>query len=114
MDFFYVKLPWSEALAARERQIHEALELALQAGSAGTLLGWGRSLGEDGQVGYQRIDIEVSAPARAGPALRQALVALGAPAGTELHYTVAGAALQEDYGLAGWSAPHPSSGTRRR
>lgn len=114
MDFFYIKIPWSDVLAARERQIHEGLEQALQVAAAGTLLGWGRSLGDDGQVGYQRIDIEVSEPALAGPVLRRALAALGAPAGTELHYTVAGAALQEDYGPSGWSAPRTSTGARRR
>ena len=114
MDFFYVKIPWSAALAARERLIHETLESALQAAGAGSLLGWGRSLAAGGRVGYQRIDIEVSAAALAGPALRQALVGLDAPAGTELHYPRDGRALQEDYDGTAWLAPRPSTGAGRR
>lgn len=112
MDFFYVKIPWDRAMAAREQLVHERLESALLARGAGSLLGWGRSLAEAGRPAFHRIDIEVSAPQAARLLLHGALAELGVPFGTELHHTSAeGIALQDNYGPSGWSAPQPSTGS---
>ncbi|WP_374403505.1 hypothetical protein [Niveibacterium sp.] len=110
MDFIYVKIPASEALANREHTIHEALETALAADAAGALIGWGASL--EGvpkrrpvRVAFHRIDIEAPDARHARGVLRRALASLNLPPGTELHYSEDGVPLQERLDADGWSAP---------
>lgn len=112
MHFFYVKLPVGKHSALSEYAFHDGLEAALAAQQLGSVLGWGASLSEPeadmpGHVAFHRIDIEVAEPARARALLKSALVELGAPAGTELHYTADGAAWQDVYGPAGWDDRQP-------
>jgi hypothetical protein len=119
MHFFYVKLPVGSGLADREGVFHEGLEAALAREKAGFVLGWGDSLStrkpsRSARVAFHRIDIEVKDVEVARALLQRTLVALDAPVGTEIHYTVADTALQDVFGSGGWrteprstTAQHP-------
>ena len=78
----------------------------------GAVIGWGRSLGgpPPGPSSWHRIDIESPATEQALPLLRLSLAGLAAPAGSELHYSQAGQALQEDWSGLAWAPPRPSTG----
>ena len=113
MEFLYIKIPVGPALAGREHAIHEALENALAARSAGSLVGWGASMDGDPRAGgrhvaFHRIDVEVTGLALARALLQDALVALAVPVGTELHFAIDHVATQQVYGPAGWGPPQPS------
>ena len=83
MHFFYAKLPVGSSLAGRERVFHEGLEAALAQEKPALAL------------------------------LQRTLVALDAPVGTEIHYTVDGTALQDVLGSAGWRTEPCSTTTQR-
>jgi len=104
--FVYVKIPVSSAqdpLHQREYTLDQTLrEMGL-----GAVIGWGDSLGPvqaDGSrpAAFLRIDINVGELDKARAALRQSLLELDAPFGTEIHYTLAGANLQDTYSRSGW------------
>ena len=110
-----MKIPVDDDAALREPAVHAALEGALAEQGLGTLLGWGASIADQPEArrltaAFHRIDIEVSDLDRALALLREQLAALAVPAGTEVHYRVRGAAMQEDYGECGWSSRHPLAG----
>lgn len=110
MDFIYIKIPVSETLASQAHTLHEALETALAAESAGAVIGWGASLegvpdGRPARVAFHRIDIEAAQVDRARAVLRQALSAFGVAPGSELHFTQAGAQMLEVLGVQGWGPP---------
>ena len=112
VEFIYVKIPVTDALASREHAIHEALETALAAASAGALIGWGASLDtlparHHSRIAFHRIDIEVADAELARAVLRIVLTALALPIGTELHFTENGTPLREVSGADAWSAPQP-------
>lgn len=118
MHFVYVKVPQRRHATPDLEDLHNALQLALDQAQAGGILGWGTSLpaaeaaaGAPGS--FHRIDIELQAPEAGLQVLREALSRLGAPAGTELHYTQDGTAWQQSLSVQGWSAPMPGSGTHR-
>lgn len=119
MPFFvYAKIPLRPGWAERLPAIYEAVEQALAASSLGTLVGWGRSVsnpggGGDEAVTHQRLDIEVGDQPRALAVLKETLAGLGAPDGTELHYTEDGQALQIVYAAARWTEPGASTATSR-
>lgn len=119
VDFVYIKLPRRQRSPTQEHDVHAALESALAEHRLGTLIGWGASV-EHGPGGnkslpeFHRVDIEVSDLRAALPVLRATLVTLPTPYRSELHYTIGGEALQEEYGPNGWGASHPTTATTRR
>lgn len=108
MHFIYVKLPFVDDDAESvHRRIEAALDQQLQDRRLGAVLGWGASLGERGRDGtrplaFHRIDIEVVAVDPARRHLREALSALAAPPGTEIHYTADAAPAQDLLTPQGW------------
>jgi len=118
MHFFYAKLPVGSSLADREDVFHEGLEAALAQEKLGSVLGWGDSLShmnasQPARVAFHRIDIEITDFKPALALLQRTLVALDAPVGTEIHYTVDGAALQDVLGSTGWRTEPCSTTTQR-
>jgi hypothetical protein len=122
--FIFVKIPVgrrhdeSDPLHRRE----DTIDQMLRAQSLGLVVGWGDSLGErrpDGlrPAAYIRIDINAHDVQAVRSALRALLPTLGAPAGTEIHYTLAGHSLQDIARETGWqleqaiqplqNRPHP-------
>ena len=117
MNFFYVKLPVGPRLEGSEQIFHDGLESALTVHHLGCVLGWGDSLScanasEPPHLAFHRVDIEVTDIEPAVSLLRSTLVALEAPTGTEIHYTIDGAALQDIASSDGWRT-EPCSTTRR-
>ena len=118
-SFVYAKIPLDPGWAERLPGVYEAVEQALASRAAGALIGWGRSMSAPGGRGvdavtHQRLDIEVNDQDLALALLKQALAGLGAPPGTELHYTEDGRDLQAVYAGAAWAAPTASTATSRR
>lgn len=116
MHYVYVKLPASKHSAHGEHVFHEGLEAALTQAQLGGVLGWGASLSrseahETAHVAFHRIDIEVTQPELALALLQRTLTDLGAPEGTELHYTLDDADWQNVRGPSGWSERQPSTAT---
>lgn len=109
MDFAYAKIPAARLSQDELAHLHALMDERLAATAAGTLVGWGASVGEpDAQgrraVAHHRLDVEVNQIALALPVLRQALAALALPPGTELHYHVHGRAHVERHDDHGWHA----------
>ncbi|HJW26685.1 MAG TPA: hypothetical protein VJ576_17440 [Rhodocyclaceae bacterium] len=105
--FIYVKIPIRKLAGAPDLARDEAVDRALQDRGVGAVIGWGDSLGYMQPNGsrpaaFHRVDIEVSDLAPALAALREILPALGAPAGTEIHYRLEGRKVQDTYGPSGW------------
>ncbi|WP_087747503.1 MULTISPECIES: hypothetical protein [unclassified Acidovorax] len=122
--FIFVKIPvgrrHDEADPLHRRE--DTIDQMLRAQGLGLVVGWGDSLGErrpDGQrpAAYIRIDINATDVQATRSALRALLPTLGAPAGTEIHYTLAGHSLQDIARETGWqleqaiqplqNRPHP-------
>lgn len=116
MDFVYIKLPRLRSSPEREHEVHAALESALAGQALGSLVGWGTSVEPATRGGtslpeFHRIDIEVADVQAALPTLKATLAALDIPPRSELHYTVEGEALQEEFGRDGWGSSHPTTAT---
>jgi hypothetical protein len=116
VEFVYLKIPESADAPLREQRLHAALEAALAGQHLGGLLGWGASIENAGRgprwkTAFHRIDIEVADLPTALAVLKSSLASLDTPRGTELHYTLHGRPLQEEYGPDGWSASHPTTAT---
>lgn len=117
-QFVYVRIPvqlrrGTDPLHQREDRIDQAL----RSQGIGSVVGWGDSLGErraDGSrvAAYLRIDINVSDLPAARTALRYLLPKLEAPAGTEIHYTLQGASLQDMATATGWLLDQPVPGSQ--
>ena len=118
MHFVYIKLPLDRLGALTPDALHQALERELKATGVGALVSWGTSLpapgAREGAPGsFHRVDVEVQELASGMGVLRDVLAALGAPYGTELHFTVNQVALQQSWSAAGWGEHVPSTGTHR-
>ena len=107
--FVFVKIPvdgrHDEADPLHRRE--DTIDQMLRAQGLGLVVGWGDSLGErrpDGQrtAAYIRIDINATDVQATRSALRALLPTLGAPAGTEIHYTLAGHSLRDMALETGW------------
>lgn len=107
--FIFVKIPLDrrhdEADPLHRRE--DTIDQMLRSQGLGLVVGWGDSLGErrpDGQrpAAYIRIDINAHDVQATRSALRALLPTLGAPAGTEIHYTLAGRSLQDMALDTGW------------
>lgn len=121
MSFFvYVKIPLLTGQSERLPGLHEAIDAVLAERELGALMGWGSSLAGGsygrglGAASHHRLDIELSDQPLGLALLEETLARLAAPAGTELHYTEDGEALQKLYAGDRWAAPTPTTATHRR
>lgn len=110
--FIYVKLPGNIQPIQRGEQFEDRIEPILVERGLGTVSGGGSSLDDplpDGRrlVAFCGIDIDTESRDTALEVLRELLPSLGAPHGTELHYTRAEKKLQDEFSASGWSVEKP-------
>ena len=113
MNFLYVKIPVAKHVFDQTHQLEDKVDQILRENGAGAVAGWGDSLGvalPDGSrpVAYTRIDVDVSNLASARALLQANLPAFGAPAGTEIHYTIDRRRLKDIYVEPGWLSDQSS------
>jgi hypothetical protein len=105
--FVYVKIPEDLQPIPRGEKYEDSLQVRLESLKFGRLTGGGSELGEnhpDGtpSVEFCGLDIEVNTLPEGLAFLRNALVELGVPIGTQLHYTLGKQKLQDELHEAGW------------
>lgn len=105
-QFLYVKIPVAAATADPFHQLENRLDHMLKDQGIGSVAGWGDSL-DDGQSGiraiaFTRIDIDVADIGTARTILQTILPGLGAPAGTEIHYSIRHKHYEDIYTAPGW------------
>jgi hypothetical protein len=111
-EFMVVKIPVVEDVDDRWHQREERIDQALRADGLGAVLGWGDSLGEPTRrgrrrVAFTRVDIDVSDIAAGRALLQTALPAIGVPAGTEIHYSIARVRFADIYAPPDWLLERP-------
>ncbi len=106
-ELIYVFLP--EALGPMDRgdKYEDPIIDELERLGLGEVSGAGTSLGEERPDGTRPIvacgiDVETDDVAATRAALRSLLPKLGCPSGTQLHYSISGKALQDEYDGADW------------
>jgi hypothetical protein len=110
--FVYVKIPEGIGPIARGDKYEDPLDRKLRAEGVGEVSGGGQQLGHPQADGTQIIefcgvDIDVNNFDQSLVLIRDELPRLGAPLGTELHYTRNGVALQDELQCAGWAIGRP-------
>ena len=120
--FIYVKIPDGIGPIDRGEKYEDPLEVKLSATCLGHVSGGGSQLGDprpDGSrpIEFCGLDVDATDLAKALVLLRAELPPLGAPDGTELHYTVNDTRLQDVYSQGKWTLEqqrtflHPGFGT---
>jgi hypothetical protein len=114
--FIYVMIPGDIQPIARGERFEDPLGAALQDAGLGEVSGGGSQLDDpypDGRprVEFCGIDVDVIDMDRARSLLRQKLVELDAPSGTELHYTQESAMLLDRYSDGAWMEALPRTVT---
>lgn len=119
--FLYVKIPVGQGAIDPEHRQENQIDQVLRDHGAGTVIGWGGSLGDpqpDGSrpVAFTRIDIDITGTDLAGARtlLQSALPRLGVPAGSEIHYTLDDRGLRDIYTLSGWLLQQAEPAAPRR
>jgi len=112
--FVYVKIPESLGPLDRGAKYEDPIEEKLQRDSLGEITGGGSQLGDDGPDGaptieFCGIDIDLLELERGLSLLRDTLLELAAPEGTELHYEDGGEKLQDELSSDGWVLRRPRS-----
>lgn len=107
MHFLYVKVPVANQVPDQTHKLEDEVDQMLQEAGIGSVAGWGDSLGSalpDGSrpVAYTRIDVDVLNLASARAFLRANLPPVGAPAGTEIHFTIDRRHYKDLYADSGW------------
>jgi hypothetical protein len=105
--FVYVKIQDSVGPLERGDKYEDELQELLTDRGLGEITGGGSQLGEDNPDGTPTIafcglDIDAADRDAVVALLRERLPSLGAPAGTEVHYTASGAKLQDVLRRTGW------------
>lgn len=125
-QFMVVKIPIDADTDDRIHQREERIDEALRAKGLGSVLGWGGSYGSAStggsrRVAFTRVDLDVVDVGATRVELQAILAGIGAPAGTEIHYSLDGASLADVYAPPDWRpgqpiswGPEASSGRRRR
>lgn len=113
MSFLYIKIPVANDVPDQFHRLEDKVDQILRKNSVGSVAGWGDSLGNalaDGSrsVAYTRIDVDVSNITSAVALLQICLPELGAPAGTEIHYTIDQRRLKDIYFQSKWLLAQPS------
>ena len=111
-DFVYVKIPESLMPLDRGDKYDDPLLEILESKGIGEVTGGGSSLGEEQADGTRAIefvglDVELDDLDQGLPVVRDALEKLGAPAGTEVHYTRDGEKLQDEFDHGQWKIGQP-------
>jgi hypothetical protein len=107
MQFLYVKIPIAQGGLDQFYRLEDKIDQILIEHGVGSVLGWGDSLGDprpDGSrpVAYMRIDVDVANIVLARALLLTSLPTLGAPTGTEIHYTIERQHMQDIYSESRW------------
>ncbi|MDM0078250.1 hypothetical protein QTH90_27855 [Variovorax sp. J2P1-59] len=107
-----VKIPVVQDDDDRFHQREDKIDQALKSKRLGSVLGWGDSLGEASpsglrRVAYTRVDLDVVDVGAARTELQATLVAIGVPAGTEIHYGIEGVSLADIYAPPDWRLEQP-------
>lgn len=110
--FVYVKIPEDIGPLDRGAKYEDPLERLFSERRLGEITGGGSQLGEarpDGttSIEFCGVDVQVTELEPSLALLREALPNLGAPDGTELHYTVRGARLLDAYAAGTWTIAVP-------
>jgi hypothetical protein len=109
MNFLYVKIPFARHASDGIHQLEDKLDQLLVAHGLGAVAGWGDSLGEalpDGSrlVAFTRIDVDVRDLPLAVALLQANLPSFGAPAGTQIHYTIDARRHKTTWSASEWSS----------
>ena len=112
MHFVYVKVPLRHMDRPALDALHLALEDALAAAGAGSLVGWGTSVPTptsslNDPHAFHRMDLDLADLQAALGVVRDTLMQRELPPGTELHYTAEGTAVQMSLAQGVWSPPVP-------
>jgi hypothetical protein len=125
-QFMVVKIPIDADTDDRIHQREERIDEALRAKGLGSVLGWGGSYGSvsaggSRRVAFTRVDLDVVDVGVVRAELQMILAGIGAPAGTEIHYSLDGTSLADVYAPPDWRpgqpiswGPEASPGRRRR
>jgi hypothetical protein len=110
--FVYVKIKDSVGPLGRGDKYEDELQELLTDRGLGEITGGGSQLGDDNPDGTPTIafcGVDIDAPDRDAVVafLREWLPGLGAPEGTEIHYTSSGAKLQDELRQTGWVIGFP-------
>jgi hypothetical protein len=113
MNFLYVKIPLVSPVANQSHQMDDKVDQILKETGIGAVAGWGDSLGAalpDGSrpVAFTRIDVDVSNLASARALLHVNLPSLGAPNGTEIHFTIDYRHYKDVYFEPEWQLDQPA------
>jgi hypothetical protein len=106
--FVFVKIQDSVGPLVRGDKYEDELQELLADRGLGVITGGGSQLGEDNPDGTPTIafcglDIDAEHCDEVVALLRERLPSLGAPVGTEIHYTSSGAKLQDELRGTGWA-----------
>ncbi|MDB5916903.1 MAG: hypothetical protein JWR40_1137 [Massilia sp.] len=109
MNFLYIKIPVARHAPRQAHQLADQLDQILKQHGLGSVAGWGNSLGDalpDGSrpIAFTRIDVDVSDLPLAVALLQANLASLGAPTGTQIHYTVDQHHRKSTYSDSSWSS----------
>jgi hypothetical protein len=107
MHFLFLKIPVMAYVSGHARELEDKVDHILKEHGVGSVAGWGESLGAalaDGSrpVAYTRIDIDISNLVLARQLLQANLPSLGAPTGTQIHYTIDRRRLKDVYVEPDW------------
>lgn len=110
--FLYVKLPGDIQPLERGERFEDPLADALIEAQLGDVTGGGSSMDEPDDDGRPRvefcgIDVDTAAPEAARRLIREKLLELGAPSGTEIHFTSGGRQLLDRLAEGVWTEGLP-------
>ena len=113
MHFLYIKIPVAKHVPNHSHEMEDKVDQLLTESGLGSVAGWGDSLGvalPDGSrpVAYTRIDVDVANLDSARELLRAKLPGLGAPAGTEIHFTIDHRHRKDTYAVPDWLPDQPA------
>lgn len=112
--FIYIRMPGNIQPMERGELFEDKIDPVLAQDNLGAVSGGGSLLGDPRPDGTRivescGIDVDVTDRDRALVVLRQLLPQLGAPTGTELHYTRGNSKLQDSLASNGWQLEQPRS-----
>jgi hypothetical protein len=112
--FVYIKIPEDLGPIARGDRYEDPIQESLDSRGLGEVSGGGSQLGDERSDGTRSIefcglDVELVNLDQGRALLRARLIELGAHQGTELHFTVGNAKLQDELGCDGWILDRPRS-----
>lgn len=112
LHFVYLKIPEPLMPLDRGAKYEDPIDAALEPRRLGSISGGGAQLGDERPDGtrpieFCGIDIDVTDLEAARELLRALLVELGAPAGTEIHFSIGDEKLQDELREQGWALRQP-------